>query len=409
MRKALAITGLLALGLFSSAAVAAGWSDFEAAFPVAPCHDGWVGCIVDGKVVTPDMMKDGTGAPMPADLRVGWFDLEGTASFSPFPALSLYTGELAVADAGGDDPPPADDTGTPSGGGDPNPAPSTGGGSSGGSSGGSTGGTTSGGSTTTGGSGGSTGGSTGGTADNTPDPSTGGGTSLKELANGGGTAEGGSSGNAIIQQSLQEQPTASGGGDCSNYKKLEPKAMMGKLGKDQTQCLEELLAAAPKQTEKNKISRVLMTNAYASGDKKSWEKLVKRHLDEIDRSDPDICYKYALHLAKKGPGASYGVIKWADVALENRTVWTGSTYTNRVNSLYKLRAIASQRLWQVAEQKMASDASDANRAERDKARNMTKVMAREWYEYAKSAGKDASKAKALCISAAGTEDYCEGA
>ena len=58
---------------------------------------------------------------------------------------------------------------------------------------------------------------------------------------------------------------------------------------------------------------------------------------------------------------------------------------------------------------MASDSSEANAAARDKVKNMTKVMAREWYEYASKAGKDASKAKALCVSAAGTEDYCEGA
>ena len=55
MRKALAITGLLALGFISTAAIAAGWSDYEAAFPVAPCQDGWVGCIVDGKVVSPEI------------------------------------------------------------------------------------------------------------------------------------------------------------------------------------------------------------------------------------------------------------------------------------------------------------------------------------------------------------------
>jgi hypothetical protein len=190
---------------------------------------------------------------------------------------------------------------------------------------------------------------------------------------------------------------------------LEPKAMLGKLSADQQSCLEDELKSASKQTDKDKISRVLMTNAWSAGDKSSWEKLVKRHLDEIDRSDPDICYKYALHLAKKGPGSAYGVIKWSDVALENKTVWTGTTYTNRVYSLYKLRAAAAQKLWKSAEDKFAADASDANRASRDTSRNMTKVYSREWYEYAKSAGKNADSARALCISAAGTEDYCEGA
>jgi hypothetical protein len=418
MRKVASIAGLLALGFASTAALAASWSDFESAFPVMPCQDGWAGCVVDGEVVNPDMRDN--GAPMPADLRVSWFTLEPTASFSPYPSLSQYSGELpqtteppAVADA---DPP--EDDGMDDGGGfeptePPPPVRNTGGGSSGGgSTGGSSGGMASGGGSGSGGSGGSGSGGSGGSAGGTAQPSGegGDGVSIAQLSGGGsgGTADGGGeeTSNAIIEASLKEKPAAAAGsGDCSNIKMLEPKAMLGKLSPEQAKCLEGELAAAPKQTTKDKISRVLMTNAWSSGDKGEWERLVKRHLDEIDRSDPDICYKYALHLSKKG--AWYGVIRWSDVALENRTVWTGSTYTNRVNSLYKLRAAAAQRLWQSAETKYSSDASDENRAARDEARNKTKVLAREWYEYAKSAGKNADKARALCISAAGTEDYCE--
>ncbi|MFK7928301.1 MAG: hypothetical protein AB8H79_08925, partial [Myxococcota bacterium] len=234
------------------------------------------------------------------------------------------------------------------------------------------------------------------------DQNTGGGTPLSQIGKDPKPTDTVSS---IIQKDPVVAPVAQG---CSNVKLLEPKAMLGKLSADQAKCLEGELAKAGRQTEKNKISRVLMTNAWSSGNKKGWEKLVKRHLDEIDRSDPDICYKYALHLARKGTGSSYGVIRWSDVALENRTVWTGSTYTNRVNSLYKLKAAAAQKLWQSSENKYTEDASDANLTNRDKTRNMTKVYAREWYEYAKSAGKDSSSARALCISAAGTEDYCEG-
>jgi hypothetical protein len=150
-----------------------------------------------------------------------------------------------------------------------------------------------------------------------------------------------------------------------------------------------------------------MGNAFSKGDRKTWEQLVKRHLDEIDQSDPDLCYKYALHLARKGPGRASGVIRWANVALENRTVWTGDTYKARVNSLYKMRAAASQMLWQSAEQEHASAPSESTQSKIEKYRNMTKVNAREWYEYAKASGKDPTKALQLCMSAAGTSDYCE--
>ena len=105
--------------------------------------------------------------------------------------------------------------------------------------------------------------------------------------------------------------------------------------------------------------------------------------------------------------ARSGFCRWANVALENRTVWTGDTYTSRVYSLYKVRAAASQALWQDAEGEHSKAPSDDSRDKVDKYRNMTKVNAREWYEYARSSGKDASTALQLCISAAGTADYCE--
>ena len=151
-----------------------------------------------------------------------------------------------------------------------------------------------------------------------------------------------------------------------------------------------------------------MANAYASGDKRTWEKLIKRHLDEIDRSDPDLCYKYALHLSRKGPGRANGVIRWATVALENRFNWQGNTYKSRVNSLYKLKAQAGQRLWQAASTTYNGNPSPDNKAKMEKARNQTKVMAREWLDYAKESGRDHTKALQLCVSAAGTDDYCGG-
>jgi hypothetical protein len=183
--------------------------------------------------------------------------------------------------------------------------------------------------------------------------------------------------------------------------------MMGKLSVGQAQCLESSYSAAAKQTEKDDISRLLMTNAYSKGDKRGWEKLVKRHLDEVDQSDPNICYKYASYLAKKGPGRSQSVIHWAEVAMENKSAWKGSTHVSRVYTLYKLRAVAGQSLWTKAEEDFVASPGDETKKRVDSTRNMTKVYSREWYEYAKVAGKDVTKALQLCTSAAGTKDYCE--
>jgi hypothetical protein len=194
---------------------------------------------------------------------------------------------------------------------------------------------------------------------------------------------------------------------CDNLTKLEPQAMLGRLTPGQAACLETAYGAAAKQTDKDKISRVLMANAYSKGDIKDWERLIKRHLEEVDQSDPDLCYKYALHLSKGGPSRAAGVIRWSNVALENRTVWTGETYQNRVSGLYKLRAAAAQSLWQKAEADHAAAPTEDTKKKVEDTRNQTKVFAREWYEYCKAAGKDTTTALQLCVSAAGTKDYCE--
>ncbi|TVQ91050.1 MAG: hypothetical protein EA397_11180 [Deltaproteobacteria bacterium] len=439
MRTTAALTTFLALTFGSTPAFAGGWADFASAFPLSPCQDGWLGCIVNGEAVGPNLAKDSTGAPTPSDLRVGWFDLEGTASFSPFPELSAYRGELArepapepeVADA---DPEPEPARATPQPRAQPerqatpqprtpDPEPRT---------------TTRSAPdrstpppaeqptetrTATRGSGDQRG--TGRAepepeppppappepepeerASSTPEAQP---TSLKSESD-DGTASAGDADEGKSEAVIKETPKPSEPEDvdCSNVKRLEPMAMLGRLSDAQKECIEQELASSPRQTDKDKFSRVLMSNAWASNDRAGWEKLVKRHLNEIDRSDPDLCYKYAVHLSRKGAGSANAVIRWADVALENKTVWTGQTYTNRVYALLRLRAAAAQSLWKASETKYASDASDANRSNRDNARNRTKVLAREWYEYAKSAGKSADQARALCMAAAGTEDYCEG-
>jgi len=195
---------------------------------------------------------------------------------------------------------------------------------------------------------------------------------------------------------------------CENLVALEPAAMLGKLDNGKVACLEQRLATAAKQTDKEKLSLILQANAYASKDVRGWEKLVKRHLDEIDQSNPDLCYKYARHLSKKGPSRAHGVIRWSDVALENRSRWTGDTYKSRVYALYKLKASASQRLWEAASGEHAAAPSDETKKKVDEYRDNTKVYSREWLEYAKVAGKDITVPLQLCTSAAGTKDYCEG-
>ena len=55
----------------------------------------------------------------------------------------------------------------------------------------------------------------------------------------------------------------------------------------------------------------------------------------------------------------------------------------------------------------SAEPTNEHKAKVATARNRTKVLSREWLEYANKSGQDFSKALHLCISAAGTQDYCE--
>lgn len=193
---------------------------------------------------------------------------------------------------------------------------------------------------------------------------------------------------------------------CGDLLKLEPASMMGKLTDPQIRCLDDSLRNAEKQTTKDKLSRVLMADAWAKGDANRWEAIVRRHLNDIDRSDADLCFKFAKYLSEKGANYSDETMHWAEVALDNRHAWTGDTHVSRVNSLFKIRAYASAQKWQALEEKYAREPSEELLGEKDIARNSAKTLAREWLEYAKQAGKDPTMALQMCVSAAGTEEFC---
>lgn len=184
--------------------------------------------------------------------------------------------------------------------------------------------------------------------------------------------------------------------DPTQLRPLEPAATKGALDEGQKTCLETSYREAKVQTTKDKISRVLLVNAYAYSTK-YWAQLVQRHLDEVDRSDPDIAYLYAFYLFNTDRKNAPEVVRWAEIALERKDVWSGDVYVGRVFGLYKLRALAANAMWADAEDRKAQGDTTTDV---DSLRNDVKVYAREWLDFAKVAGRDTSESAALCLSAA---------
>lgn len=178
---------------------------------------------------------------------------------------------------------------------------------------------------------------------------------------------------------------------------LEPLATKGALADAHKDCLEKGYRAASDTTVKNKISRVELVNAYAYSTKE-WATLVKRHLDEVDRSDPDIAYLYAFYLFNSDKENAPEVVRWTGVGLERASAaWQGDTFVSRVYGLYKLRTLAANAMWADAEDQRAKGADPGNV---DTLRNDVKTYAREWIDFAKSAGRDPTESLQICLSAA---------
>jgi hypothetical protein len=194
--------------------------------------------------------------------------------------------------------------------------------------------------------------------------------------------------------------------DCSDLRDLEPKAMLGQLGVSARKCLDSRIERSSKLTEKDKISRVLVSDAKARDDKADWERLMKRHLEQIDRSDPNMCLMFAIHLHKRGMSKATRVIRWADYALENKARWSGAAHTRNVYYLHQLKSQAASRLWKRAEKRFVKDRNEKNEAKANKFRSMAKQYSRAWLDYAKAAGKDSSKPLAACVSASGNTEFC---
>ncbi|MCB9668329.1 MAG: hypothetical protein H6734_02545 [Alphaproteobacteria bacterium] len=194
---------------------------------------------------------------------------------------------------------------------------------------------------------------------------------------------------------------------CGDLVRLEPAAIMGRLKDGEIRCLDRTQREAELQTVKRKVSIVLMRDAWAKGDLHRWEGIVRRHLSEIDQSDPALCYMFAKYLSKKGPDYMEEAIRWADIALDNRNVWSGDQFVENVYTLHKIKAISAHKEWRYLSERYTIEPSDELDERVKASRNNTKTLAREWLDYARTAKRSTDAAYQLCISAAGTDGFCD--
>ncbi|MBN1335020.1 MAG: caspase family protein [Deltaproteobacteria bacterium] len=195
---------------------------------------------------------------------------------------------------------------------------------------------------------------------------------------------------------------------CDDLVKFEDLARAGQLKEGHISCLEGRLSdPGSKMTTREKISRVLLVDAEARKDYPRWESLIARHMKDIDQSDPDLAFKYAVYLSKKSGGDREQVIWWSSRALDRKDAWSGTLYEKKVFALHRIRAEAAVQLWSSAEKAYLKARSPQAEDAAERARGIAKEYARAWLEYARVSEQDAKTALQLCLQAAGAEEYCK--
>jgi len=170
--------------------------------------------------------------------------------------------------------------------------------------------------------------------------------------------------------------------------------------------LESQIRLNRTQTERSKISLILIANAQIKKDL-SWERLVRRHLEQYDRSDPTLCMSFSIFLYKKGEGFYKESLKWADYANENRMQWEGGkNFVHNSNSLLKLRSELATNLWVLSEDQFRREKTPENEEFVEDSKGKAKEYAREWLDYCRAADLDARRAFDMCVSASGNVDLC---
>jgi len=190
---------------------------------------------------------------------------------------------------------------------------------------------------------------------------------------------------------------------CGDLIALEPSALMGKLRPEHLACLHEEMSIGT-QTRRDKISRLLLIDAWSRGDMKVWQELAENHLHQF-ATDAELAYIYAHYLGRQGQYAD--AMYWAEKGLSQRRQWVGQRHVKRVDRLMRLKAICAYQTWIGVSKEHAIAPSKASQEKLWKTRGDAKVISREWLDHARESGLDTGEAMGLCASAAATHDYCE--
>lgn len=194
---------------------------------------------------------------------------------------------------------------------------------------------------------------------------------------------------------------------CKDLLVLEAEAIMGTLKREQIACLEAQLRLERIQTQKSKISTLLISNDFNAKNWEAWENRVRYHLSSIDRSQPDMSFAFAVFLKQKGSEYFKEALKWSGYALETRMAWPeGDQFVTKSNRLFQLRAELAMEIWIQAEAAYAEGRTPELDQLSQEARGRARDLAKEWMDYAQKTNRDSERPFNMCMSASTDPEFC---
>lgn len=194
---------------------------------------------------------------------------------------------------------------------------------------------------------------------------------------------------------------------CDDHEALLRTALNGALQGGEVRCLEEALRLERRMTRKVVLSRILIADAHSKGETHRWEGAVRRHLDELDRSDPELSYLYARYLAGRGTEYTKDAIKWSGVALRSAGNWEGVGRAARMADLHRIQTVGAYQMWVAQEEAFRDTGVASAREEAGFWRSQTKSLAREWLDFSAVTEQNSDLASVICTSAAASVRYCD--
>ena len=189
-------------------------------------------------------------------------------------------------------------------------------------------------------------------------------------------------------------------GDCPPLERLRDGATVGQLSDETLACLVTVRDDTSQIENRAEASRLLIADSHAKGILTQWAHHVQIHLDHLDDSDPDLMYRYGLHLLKFG--APSEAVKRTEEALKHLDSWASLTdREDRLFNLLKLRTDAGIAVLGVVRSANPPDEMIIRATE-----SRIRLYAVEWLAQAQRTRRDYTPALAACVNTSWNQPRC---